>query len=194
MTKVILFANTDWYLYNFRLSLALELKRQGFPHDIYYVRRDWNALGRPVHAVYPTGSPDYPPRVIDRRHVNYDLSSPVHEEPSGARSWSRLEESMEHVTFHDRDELERKLKAYSTLAAGQLARRNPSLLAANLRGILRAPAAFIKWYLLFSGWRDGRVGLTLSLYAARYTFRKHVISGRLAEARRRSDFGASSTG
>ncbi|KZX51247.1 glycosyl transferase family 1 [Halioglobus sp. HI00S01] len=28
--KVMLFANTDWYLYNFRLSLAAEIKRQGF--------------------------------------------------------------------------------------------------------------------------------------------------------------------
>ena len=28
--KVVLFANTDWYLYNFRRSLALALKRQGF--------------------------------------------------------------------------------------------------------------------------------------------------------------------
>lgn len=28
-SKVILFANTDWYLFNFRLSLALELKRLG---------------------------------------------------------------------------------------------------------------------------------------------------------------------
>jgi len=27
--KVLLFANTDWYLYNFRLGLALELKRRG---------------------------------------------------------------------------------------------------------------------------------------------------------------------
>ncbi len=27
--KAILFANTDWYLYNFRRSLALALQRQG---------------------------------------------------------------------------------------------------------------------------------------------------------------------
>jgi hypothetical protein len=27
--KVILFANTDWYLYNFRLALAQELKKGG---------------------------------------------------------------------------------------------------------------------------------------------------------------------
>lgn len=28
--KIILFANTDWYLYNFRLSLALAFKQQGY--------------------------------------------------------------------------------------------------------------------------------------------------------------------
>lgn len=29
MSKILLFANTDWYLYNFRLALANELRRQG---------------------------------------------------------------------------------------------------------------------------------------------------------------------
>ena len=30
MPKILLFANTDWYLYNFRLILARELRRQGY--------------------------------------------------------------------------------------------------------------------------------------------------------------------
>jgi hypothetical protein len=32
MSKIILFANTDWYLYNFRLSLAKELRAEG--HEV----------------------------------------------------------------------------------------------------------------------------------------------------------------
>ena len=32
MSKILLFANTDWYLYNFRLSLARELRAQG--HEV----------------------------------------------------------------------------------------------------------------------------------------------------------------
>ena len=32
MAKIILFANTDWYLYNFRLSLAKELRAHG--HEV----------------------------------------------------------------------------------------------------------------------------------------------------------------
>ncbi|MGE5464675.1 MAG: glycosyltransferase, partial [Syntrophothermus sp.] len=32
MAKIVLFANTDWYLYNFRLSLAKELRVQG--HEV----------------------------------------------------------------------------------------------------------------------------------------------------------------
>ena len=35
MAKIILFANTDWYLYNFRLSLAKELRAHG--HDVILV-------------------------------------------------------------------------------------------------------------------------------------------------------------
>jgi len=30
MLKILLFANTDWYLYNFRLALAKELRQQGY--------------------------------------------------------------------------------------------------------------------------------------------------------------------
>jgi hypothetical protein len=32
MLKILLCANTDWYLYNFRLSLAKDLRDQG--HDV----------------------------------------------------------------------------------------------------------------------------------------------------------------
>lgn len=35
MSKILLFANTDWYLYNFRLSLAKELRAQG--HEVTLV-------------------------------------------------------------------------------------------------------------------------------------------------------------
>lgn len=35
MSRVLLFANTDWYLYNFRLSLAKELRDQG--HEVILV-------------------------------------------------------------------------------------------------------------------------------------------------------------
>ncbi|MDX1463491.1 MAG: glycosyltransferase, partial [Marinirhabdus sp.] len=35
MLKVILFANTDWYLYNFRLALAKELQSRG--HEVILV-------------------------------------------------------------------------------------------------------------------------------------------------------------
>src|SRR5512138_3837662 len=35
MSKIVLFANTDWYLYNFRLSLANELRAQG--HEVILV-------------------------------------------------------------------------------------------------------------------------------------------------------------
>ena len=33
--KIIFFANTDWYLYNFRLPLALALKAQG--HEVLFI-------------------------------------------------------------------------------------------------------------------------------------------------------------
>ncbi len=42
--KVLLFANTDWYLYNFRLGLALELRRRGV--DVLLVSPDGPYVSR----------------------------------------------------------------------------------------------------------------------------------------------------
>ncbi|TDR38612.1 glycosyltransferase involved in cell wall biosynthesis [Tahibacter aquaticus] len=46
--KVVLFANTDWYLYNFRLGLALELQRRGV--DVLLISPD-GPYGSRLHAL-----------------------------------------------------------------------------------------------------------------------------------------------
>ena len=42
MSKIVLFANTDWYLYNFRRSLALALREAG--HELLLTPREFALL------------------------------------------------------------------------------------------------------------------------------------------------------
>lgn len=67
MPRIILFANTDWYLYNFRLSLAKELRAQG--HEVILVS--------------PTGPFESLLQAEDFRWIPFPLSrqgiNPLHE-------------------------------------------------------------------------------------------------------------------
>jgi glycosyltransferase involved in cell wall biosynthesis len=62
--KVVLFANTDWYLYNFRRSLAEALRRAG--HDLLLVSPD-GAYGERLRAL---GFRWVPLEGMDRRSLN----------------------------------------------------------------------------------------------------------------------------
>lgn len=61
--KIILFANTDWYLYNFRRSLALALKQQG--HDVLLISPP-GAYGDKLRAL----GLRWEPVPMDRRSLN----------------------------------------------------------------------------------------------------------------------------
>lgn len=61
--KLVLFANTDWYLWNFRRSLALELRAAG--HDVLLISPD-GEHGRKLLAL----GLDWRPLSMDRRSLN----------------------------------------------------------------------------------------------------------------------------
>lgn len=61
--KLVLFANTDWYLWNFRRSLALALRAAG--HDVLLISPD-GEHGRKLQAL----GLDWRPLAMDRRSLN----------------------------------------------------------------------------------------------------------------------------
>lgn len=61
--KLVLFANTDWYLWNFRRSLALALRAAG--HDVLLISPD-GEHGRKLQAL----GLDWRPLSMDRRSLN----------------------------------------------------------------------------------------------------------------------------
>jgi glycosyltransferase involved in cell wall biosynthesis len=169
---MVLFVDSDELPSDELMRAIASLKELGFGKDAYEVRRDWYVFGRKVRAVFPVVSPDYPIRILDRRKVSFDeRSRRVHETPFGFLSLGRIDAALDHHTFRSNEELERKLEHYTDIAAGELRERGGN---AGLLKVLTSPvSAFLKWYLVKGGWRDGAPGLTMSVYAFRYTRLKY---------------------
>ena len=145
-----------------------ELKQSGFPLDAYELQRNWFVMHRPVHCLYPVPSPDWVVRLVKKDRVSFDeRSRTVHEQPHGHRNLGRLRGAVSHHTFESRAELYRKLDQYTTLAAEDLVARGE--VPGGLRRWLYPWAVWAKWYLAKGGWKDGRVGWLLGVYAYRYT-------------------------
>lgn len=161
-----------------------EAKRQGLTADLYLVRREWWAFGRPVHGICPTPSPDYPGRLVRRERASYQKSTRVHERYDlPVDTAVRVEAPLEHMTFETNAELRRKVRAYSRIAAGDLAAKRWSIPRLALNAVFSPPAAFLHWYFLKRNVLDGWVGVKLAAYAAAFKLGRYggALMLRLAE-------------
>lgn len=175
----ILFVDSDEIPDDPLVEELLAMKKAGLGsdgRDSYRIRRDWYVLGQPVHSIYPIKSPDFRIRLYDRQG-HFDSNNPVHEKLIGLRSTGEVKRgSLHHHTFEDPGEFERKLRFYAPLAAEAHRRRGK---ASGLpRAWLHAIAAWLKSFVSYQGWRDGRVGVICANYAFRYTLQKYLNSRR----------------
>ena len=158
---------------SFELIECLQkVKENGFEVYAYQVKRKWEALGKDVHAIYPVQSPDTPFRLINKQFVRFaENSNRVHETPSGFDSCATLDGYLIHKTFQTKQELKRKLEHYTDIAALDLINSGKTI---NwLKQTISPIGAFIKWYILMDGYKDGRVGLIFGRYAYSYTKEKY---------------------
>jgi glycosyltransferase involved in cell wall biosynthesis len=170
--QAVMFFDSDEIASDALIHEVMALKVSGFSHDAYAVRRDWLVRGRVVHALMPAGCPDYPIRIYHRDKTDFTEHS-VHETPIGYESVARIESPVVHHTFETKSELMRKLDLYTDLAATDLLDRGKWIGVLWLKQWISPVGAFGKWYIRRGNWRDGRVGLTLALYASTYTHRKY---------------------
>lgn len=151
------------------------LKQSGFSHDAYSICRKWNVLGKNVHVMFPIVSPDYPIRLFNKTTTGFDeRSTQLHETPHGYKSLGKINAPMFHITFETKEILEFKLQRYATIGAQDLLEQKRNIGVVKL--FLSPVAAFVKWYFIKGGWKDGGVGVTLGVYALRYTFLKYKIA------------------
>jgi glycosyltransferase involved in cell wall biosynthesis len=169
---MILFVDSDEFPdYEFIQSVE-QLKNNGFVHDAYNVSRFWNVLGKSVHSVYPITSPDYPIRLYNKKTATLNNSQLVHECITGFNSLGTIKGSLTHITFESKNEISRKLELYTDIASQEIIMKRKRI---NFFKIVISPvAAFIKWYFIKKGYKDGITGIILGKYAFEYTRLKYL--------------------
>ncbi|QHL86144.1 glycosyltransferase [Nibribacter ruber] len=139
----------------------------------FKIERKWIVMGQEVQTFYPILCPDFPLRLFRKDVVNFnERSNMVHETPSGHTKEGTLDGFVRHYTFNKVEDLYRKLNLYTSIAAQDMAARGKT---ASWDKIIFSPmAAWIKWYLIKQGFRDGAVGWVLGQYAYDYTLQKYL--------------------
>ncbi len=132
--------------------------------------------------------PDRQLRLYDRRAGRWNETRRVHESvmmTNGAGAVADLRHELQHYGYRGIAHHLGVINRYTTLAAEEMAAQGRRAGATAL--LVHAPAAFLRNYLLRSGWRDGTVGLVISLMNSYYVLLKHV---KLWELQRAAAAGA----
>jgi glycosyltransferase involved in cell wall biosynthesis len=116
-------------------------------------------------------------RLFDRRRARW-TSAMVHEQVEVDGPAGELAGDVMHYTVRDISDSIRKMDAYSTLGATELARRGKRRGPASL--LLSSLFQFLRQYLLFQHFRDGIPGLAWSLLNAVGSAMKHLKAIELA--------------
>src|SRR5262249_11518914 len=118
--------------------------------------------------------PDRQLRLYDRRAGRWNEQRRVHESValSGEAGAGLLHSELQHYGYRGITHHVGTINRYTTLAAEDLAAQGRR--AGTIDLLVHGPAAFLRNYLLRGGWRDGRVGLVISLMNAYYVLLKHI--------------------
>ena len=147
-------------------------ENEGFDCDAYTITRKWNVLGKNIHSIYPIVSPDNPIRLYNKGKTSFEGSQLVHESVTGYSSLGHINGDVTHITFENADDFKLKIELYTDIAAKDLIIKHKKINI--LKRIFSPIGAFIKWYFLKSGYKDGKIGLITGQYAYRYTKLKYI--------------------
>lgn len=148
----------------------------------FWIPRQNLIMGRWVqHAGW---YPDYQLRLFRRDRGRYDPDRPVHELVLLDGADARLEHHLVHHNYHSWAQFWRKQRRYASMEARALHDRRVRLKAQNF--VLQPLRELRRRYWTLRGYRDGSLGLALSLLLAAANFLQYVELWRLerAEARR----------
>ena len=112
--------------------------------------------------------PDHQLRLYDRRAGTW--AGEVHEGVHVRGTVGRLLADLQHFPYRDLSHHLQTIDRYTTLAARQLQARGRTVGMAGLAA--RPIGAFLRNYLARGGWRDGAVGLVVSILNSYYVFLK----------------------
>jgi glycosyltransferase involved in cell wall biosynthesis len=155
-----------------RALMAGEPMARGYriPRVSYY-------LGRWIRST--DWYPDYQLRLYDRRGARW--SGLVHEGVVADGAVGRLRGDLQHLPYRDISHHLQTMDRYTALSAQQMRERGQTVTVAGL--LARPAGAFLRNYVVRGGWRDGGVGLVVSVLNSYYVFLKFA---KLWETERKS--------
>ena len=155
----------------------LSLKAHGFTAsnclpDAFGIRREWFFLGQRMRCFFPSKCPDYPLRLYRRDKVGYSMAKTVHEGLSGHERTARIDQPILHYTCDSIDQMYAKVNQYSNLLALDM---NRNRVRSNWFKITVYPwLLWVRFYLIFGGWRDGYRGVIHGRYVRDTVWLKYV--------------------
>ena len=84
----------------------------------------------------------------------------------------KMKNVMDHYTYNDWDKYFIKFNQYTSLMANQMKNKGKKAKFSDI--VFRPWYAFIRFYILKSGWRDGKIGFILAMLHSFYTLSKYV--------------------
>ncbi|MEE9258783.1 MAG: glycosyltransferase family 2 protein [Nitrospinaceae bacterium] len=149
-------------------EIQKELER-GPEHPLYYFPRKNFFGGRWVR--YAGWYPDMISRLYDKTRVSF-TEPLVHEDLMPNENAGRFEEALLHYSFEGMEDYIARQNRYSSLYAQERVENHWRAGWTHL--YLRPPLVFLKTFFLRQGFREGFLGMFLSLSMAYYTFLKYA--------------------
>ena len=165
----------DWVLYldadeRITPELAGEIQEivQKDEQYAYEILRNNVVFGQ--HVGYGGHSPDYSLRLYPRLAISWE--GVVHEQAKVTLPIRKSKNGMLHYTYTSWDRYFFKFNQYTTMMAEKMLENGKKTKITDIT--LRPCFAFFRFYILKSGWRDGRIGFIMAAYHAFYTMTKYV--------------------
>ena len=122
------------------------------------------------HVGYGGHSPDYSLRLYPRFAISWE--GVVHEQAKVTLPIRKSKNGMLHYTYTSWDRYFFKFNQYTTMMAEKMLENGKKTKMTDIT--LRPCFAFFRFYILKSGWRDGKIGFIMAAYHAFYTMTKYV--------------------
>ena len=134
----------------------------------YQILRNNVVFGQ--HVGYGGHSPDYSLRLYPRLAISWE--GVVHEQAKVTLPIRKSKNGMLHYTYTSWDRYFFKFNQYTTMMAEKMLENGKKTKITDIT--LRPCFAFFRFYILKSGWRDGKIGFIMAAYHAFYTMTKYV--------------------
>ncbi|WP_346353558.1 glycosyltransferase family 2 protein [Azotosporobacter soli] len=163
----VLFLDADERITPEAANEIRKVVEQGEPYAYEILRRNI-VFGQPVQ--YGGHSPDYSLRLYPRTAISWQ--GLVHEQALVNLPIRQLKNYMWHHTYTSWERYFFKFNQYTTMMADQMYEKGKRAAWSDI--MIRPWVGFIKFYLLKSGWRDGKMGFILAALHFFYTMMKYV--------------------